>query len=59
MPFTIKDVSDHNNKAAADPALAKKWLEIANAVYSDCMKMEGSSDGECAGTAVRVANSKV
>lgn len=56
MPFTESDVSEHNQRAAADPALRSKWVKIANAVLKDC-HAEGGSD--CDGKAIRIANSKV
>jgi hypothetical protein len=55
MPWTIKDVGSH--KKGLTPSQKKKWVNIANGVYKDCMA-KGGSDKTCAPKAIRIANSK-
>lgn len=54
MPWSSKDA--HKHKKGLTDKQAKKWAEIANSVYNQCKKDNGK---DCAGKAVRVANSKV
>jgi hypothetical protein len=51
MPWTAADAPKR-----LTPKQARKWAEIANAVYKDCMKK--STDKVCAPRAIKIANSK-
>ena len=55
MPWNVSDVDSH--KRGLTPAQKKKWVEIANGIYKDCLA-KGGSDKTCAPKAIRIANSK-
>jgi uncharacterized protein YdaT len=56
MPWTVDDVEGFK-KGLSDEDKSK-WVAIANAVLKGC-KDKGGSEEECAGQAVRTANSRV
>jgi len=56
MPWTTADVEKHK-KGLSDEG-KKRWVSIANGVLKSCMS-DGGSEGDCAGKAIRIANSKV
>ena len=55
MPWSVGDVEKH--RKGLTPEQKKKWVGIANGVYSQCIK-DGGNDKTCAPKAIRIANSK-
>lgn len=55
IPWSPNDAQKH--KSGLSKEEKKKWAEIANRVYKDCMK--NGTDKVCAPKAIKVANSKV
>ena len=55
MPWNVSDVDAH--KRGLTPAQKKKWVEIANGIYKDCLA-KGGTDKTCAPKAIKIANSK-
>ncbi|MBM4240582.1 MAG: hypothetical protein FJ150_02755 [Euryarchaeota archaeon] len=53
MPWSAGDAKKH--KKGLTSAQAKKWAEIANSVYRDCMSTK-DNDKFCSGKAIRLAN---
>ena len=55
MPWTTADVEGF--KKGLSKKQKKKWVAVANGALESCME-SGGSDKDCAGRAVRIANSK-
>lgn len=55
MPWSVSDVDKH--KKGLSPADKKKWVNIANGIYKDCLA-RGGTDSSCAPKAIRITNSK-
>ena len=56
MPFSSSDAATYTSKART-AASRKKWAEVANAVYDECMA--DGDDETCAALAIKTANAKV
>jgi hypothetical protein len=55
VPWEVKDVPRF--KKGLTESQKKKWVKVANGIYSECIK-GGGSDKTCAAKAIRIANSK-
>ena len=57
MPWTLADVERH--KKNLDDTQKKKWVRMANAIFSDCLKRKDKGGFEtCKAKAVIISNSK-
>lgn len=57
MPWTVADVERFKKGLSEEEK--KKWVELANAIFSSCMEKENAERSECERIAIATASAKV